>query len=564
MDVTEYEKNLNLEKLPELAFTEPLSYRFSRYKLQEVDSWRDLYGGAVKHLCQKYLNIVQTTLPGTEIGNLKSSKKMKAPFWVRRGIYVETGLGTEIIIRRIKDLLLACEIAFSDLKIVYYIDEERKKAYEDRLERERSGPKILQLKWDYTGSYKGSKPISFRYGNHRTKSVRSWNDLYVQFVTFLADEYPKFIKDGASFGDTRLDIAKAGKKAKSMQHPSRIGHNLVVESFGTSSQLIDRMYGALSLCKIDPSQLIINFTFRDQDAAFNYIGKSSRIKMDSEAIASLDSRLIRRVKFLLNKYFENGYRVDSSIDRNRLYTFYENQYHEPLTVGEEELSTILLTIAKPISGKIMLKTQASLNDLMKGIIQKVSESFNAGASCIYTSELMRIYHDELTELGIHDTSSFEDLLLEFSGNIYRAHYNRICYGRRKPDVNGEVLQYLRNSGIPQTLDSITDVLWYLPASVIEREMMTSPEVVMTAAKSYYYAPALPIGNTNKNQICEAVRSFLQIKSVMTEIELLDIVLQFCPHLLNEVSFLTWRGLRDSLGYLLRDIIVFQDYQITAK
>lgn len=106
---------MNLEKLPSLSFTEPVSFRFSRCQSQEVDSWRDLYGGVLKHLCQKYSVEVQAALPEAEIGDLKISKKMKNPCWVRRGIYAETGLNTELILRRIKEILPACGLGLSDL-----------------------------------------------------------------------------------------------------------------------------------------------------------------------------------------------------------------------------------------------------------------------------------------------------------------------------------------------------------------------------------------------------------------------------------------------------------------
>lgn len=136
MSEAEQQTNLkmNLEKLPSLSFTEPVSFRFSRCQPQEVDSWRDLYGGVLKHLCQKYFSSVQTALPSGEVGDIKASKKMKNPFWIRRGVYAETGLSTDVILRRIRDVLPACGLGLSDLKIVYYVDDERKQAYEERVE----------------------------------------------------------------------------------------------------------------------------------------------------------------------------------------------------------------------------------------------------------------------------------------------------------------------------------------------------------------------------------------------------------------------------------------------
>ena len=559
-------KTVTLEKLPSLAFTEPVTFRFTRCQPQAVESWRDLYGGALKQLCQKYAEEVQKTLPPGEIGDLKASKRMKNPYWIRRGVYAETGLSSETIVRRLKLVLPACGLEFSDLKIAYYIDEERKQAFEERIEREKAEPKLLQLRWDYTGSYKGARAVSFRYKNHRTKQVKSWADLYVQFISFLADDYPRIIKDGVSFGDTRIDVCKAGKNKKAMQHPARIGHNLFVESFGTSSMLIDRMYSALNLCRVDPSLLIINFTFKDADDAYAYLGKSGRVskELESADIANLDGRLLRRLRFLLNKHFEDGYRIDSAIDRKRLSSFYEAQYREELLTTEDELRMALLTIANPIGGRIMPRNQSSVDSLMKKIMNTIAETFAAGATCIYTSKLFEVYQEELATNGVHDEKGLEELVLRYSGSSYRIKYNHILYGRRKADIGYEIEKYLQENSEPTSLNTLIGHFWYVPPAVLEREIYNTKSIVVPSAKMYYCAQNLPIRTSEKNQIKESLRSFLMIRQSMTEIELLDTVLQFCPHLLTEVSFLSWKGLRDSLEYVFRDVIVIKDTQIVAR
>ena len=557
---------LDLEKSPSLSFIEPVSFRFSRYQPQAIDSWKGLYGEVLKHLCQKFYESVKAALPEGEIGDLKASKKMKSPYWIRRGVYAETGLNKDTIIKRIQNAMASCGLKSSDLKIIYYIDEVRKQAYEDRLEREKFTQRTLQLRWDYTGSYKGARPISFRFQKHRTKQVKSWTDLYVQFISLLADDYPRMIRDGISFGETRIDICKAGKKKKAMQNPARIGHNLFVESFGSSSALIDRMYNALILCKLDPVVLVINFTFKDLDRAFEYLGKNVRGKdgLDSEAIESLDGYLVRRLRFLIKKHYENGYRLDSAIDRSRLYTVYEEQYKEPLEVGEEKLRTILLTIAKPVGGRIMPRAQAAISKLMKSVIATISDTFEAGATCIYTSELIKKFSNDLTENGVHDERSLEELILNNSGNVFRIQHNRICYGRRKADIESEIVNVLKNRGSPQTLEEIAGTLWYIPKAVLERELTNAGGIVSPASKKYYCADNLPISKTERNMIKESIRSFFGIRQEMTEIELLDIVLQFCPHLLSEASFLSWKGMEDSLVSLFKDVITIRNNQIVAN
>ena len=81
---------------------------------------------------------------------------------------------------------------------------------------------------------------------------------------------------------------------------------------------------------------------------------------------------------------------------------------------------------------------------------------------------------------------------------------------------------------------------------------------------YYYAPNLPVGRFDKARIRENLKTVLAIQDSLTEIELLNTVLQECPNLLSEVAFLSWRGLRNSLLYLFGDVIALDGNMIKAN
>ena len=151
-----------------------------------------------------------------------------------------------------------------------------------------------------------------------------------------------------------------------------------------------------------------------------------------------------------------------------------------------------------------------------------------------------------------------------SGNVFRIQHNRICYGRRKADIESEIVNVLKDRGSPQTLEEIAATLWYIPKAVLERELTNADGIVSPASKKYYCADNLPISKTERNMIKESIRSFFGIRQEMTEIELLDIVLQFCPHLLSEASFLSWKGMEDSLVSLFKDVITIRNNQIVAN
>ena len=561
---------LDIEKPGSLAFSVPVSYRFYRHSRVDVNSWKELYGGIIRYICIKFASsnqksIIEETFPIGEIGDIKASKDMKAPYCITRGVYIETGLSSDSIIRRIKTVLSVCKIDFSKLSIEYYIDEEKKSRYLAQREKSFLTPKYPKLNWDYNCSYVGAVPISFKYKSRRTRLVKTWTSLYICVISILSEEYPKVIKDGIAFGTgKRIDICRSNRRNIDMKHPVSIGNGLLLESFGGSNQLINRIYSALALCKVDPKELVIFFTFKEIERDLQYLGKKTPRESPLEKEYKLDDILVRRLRFILTKFFPDGYRIDSSIERNRLYAYYEKQYKEELPLSEENVDTILYSLYKPIGDRILVKTQAEIGELMKEVSERIVEAFLDGATVIYSVQLMTIYHNDLSRMGIHDISTFEGLLDETLGNEYRIQNNRIYFGRRKQDISTEIKRILKKSEKTLSLEELSSRVWYCPEAIIERYLLNANDVVCVSPQNFYFAPNLPIKKAESALIESTLRATLIVQHTMTDLELLDAVLQICPQLLSEVSFLTWKALKGSLGYIFRNTIDIDDYHIVLR
>lgn len=332
--------NLDLENIPSLSFTVPDSFRFSRCKLRTVNSWKELYGLVLSHLCHVQQEL-PTFLPSTEVGNLKLSKSMRSPFCIKRGIYVETGIPSEIIVRRIKSCLHSCNMKMKDLEITYHINEERKNAYQISKEKAAKRAHILQLNWDYTGSYAGTRPISYRIKGRNKKNIDTWPELYKDVLSILVKSYPKAIKDGTSLGTgNRIDIYRKNRRNLALDAPVDIGNGLVTELPNSSTQIIDQLYLALQRCSLPQEALAIQFTYKDEQKNESYTKRTSR-SIGLESSIQIDGQIKRRLRFILTKWFDNGYKVGSNIDQNRLFSFYEAQYHEKLTIKAEEIDFVL-------------------------------------------------------------------------------------------------------------------------------------------------------------------------------------------------------------------------------
>ena len=131
-------------------------------------------------------------------------------------------------------------------------------------------------------------------------------------------------------------------------------------------------------------------------------------------------------------------------------------------------------------------------------------------------------------------------------------------------MRDEIVGLLKDIQNPVPFELISSSLWYIPPNIIEREIASLESVIETGAKSFYYAPNLPIKVAERTIIREALLSFFSIKSTMTEIEFLEIILQTCTNLLSDIAFLSWNGLRDSLCFLFGDVICTENFLVVPR
>lgn len=560
---------IDFEKNRSMAFTYPLSYRFYRKQEKQVTSWRKLYASVLSDLARSFSEEFALTdsisiVPKDEIGDLKLSKRMRKPSSVRRGVYVETDLKTETILRRIRNILDECSIPYDHLSISYVIDEERKAQYQQMRIDVANKPKVYVLDWNIQAAYTGSIPVSYRYKTKKTRQITSWYDIYVQLITDLVAEYPKKIKHGVSVGGRRsFDVSDATKK-HNMRRPQNIGNGLVLETFGTPAILIDRMYHFLTLCKVDPSQIIIKFGFEDKQRENEYLEQLPGQMPTGVGNTAIDGKVARRCKAVLRKQFENGFRLKSSIDMNRLRESYQKTYKAELPT-DEEVVAILHSINKPIDGRIYAERSERQDDLIETILQDVDETFSAGATCIYLQSIFDRYQMQINEhLKIYTTDALAELITSVATKPYMVKRNYLCFGRRKPDADGEIVSVIKKRNTPITAADIAAQFWYIPKEKVNQVLITTDAIVNVQQEIYYYAPNLPIGRSEKARIRENLKALLSIQETLTEIEMLNTVLQECPNLLSEVSFLSWRGLRNSLLYLFSDVVSIGGNMIRAN
>ena len=266
---------------------------------------------------------------------------------------------------------------------------------------------------------------------------------------------------------------------------------------------------------------------------------------------------------LLKSRFENGFRPNSAIDKNRFRVFYQEEYGESLEVDDSQIVLKLEKLGTSRDGRIFAKADAEQNDLLSEILNTIEAAFNAGASCIYVEALFARYQDQLAkQLQIFNGDALRDLVLSNSKGYFTRFAYIGCY-QISPDTEKDVTDYMKRSHAPVNYNTLERDLWFIPIDKIKHILVTNKAMVNVAQETYYYAPNLPVNVSELMQIADLINNALLQKRFVSGPELYELIQNHCPSVaINTADFTSW-GLRNALGYLLRDRFNFNGNIICA-
>lgn len=279
----------------------------------------------------------------------------------------------------------------------------------------------------------------------------------------------------------------------------------------------------------------------------------------------LSAELKDRFALILRECFENGYRPGNAIDVNRFKLYYTEKYGSNPNESDEDITKTLRSVGAFRNGRIYAKADAEQRDVLSEIRADVDAVFSAGASCVYLETLFAKYQDQLTEsLQIFNADSLKEAFLASCGGAYYSRYSYLASYKKTPDIENDVLTYMKASHMPVSYDMLKKDLWYIPFDKIKHILVTAKPMVNVAQEAYFYAPNLPVSADELKTIIELIRGELLQSSFISGTDLIDLLELNCPSvIINTDGFSSW-GLRNALGYLLRDYFAFNGNIISSR
>lgn len=280
---------------------------------------------------------------------------------------------------------------------------------------------------------------------------------------------------------------------------------------------------------------------------------------------AVDEEMCGRYLTVLRENFDNGYRVNSMIDRNRFKQYYIKLYGTELQQDDEHLVETIQKVGQVQDDRVFVCEIGEQNNLLDDIQAAIAKVFHQDASCVFVSAVFERYQNELaSQLQIYTEDVLSRRLLDTCYGFYQMTRNYFHIRGRVPNAEADVARVMKQSQLPLNYQQIHEILWYIPLDLIKHSLVITDDMVNVAQETYFYARNLPISATEQEQIAEIIHAQLMQKTFITDVELRSLIEQHCPAVaINTEEFTTW-GLRNALGVLLRDRFSFNGAIISDR
>lgn len=539
--------------------TSPTSCAYFGEQLH-VSSWQEAYCKVLKWLSADYdLRGLRgrTANQGKRLlwGSKSQITRMKRAFvFGQNDFYADVGFGNNTIVKLISILLKYCRIDCENIIITYTKDKIDTKDKTESISTAEA-PAAVE-------AAAAEKPESV-VESGETDVVRQNKNRFFEWLKANSGAGASYLMTYASVRKIEGYLEASGNAnsslyaSKDTEEMLNLSRRLVIDSAFMKLDRDNR--GAL----VEALQLYVDYIKEQMPAKAD---TSDPEKEECSAdIRESTGGFADRYAAILKTNFPDGFRYDRAIDRNRFRMYYSEAYSEDIIDSNEQLIERLLKIGTERNGRIFVRDAAEQKDLIREIDDTIVRTFESGASCIYIDCLYKRFQRELSErLHIYDAEAFESVLLGRADQQYCKKYYYLCRHGCDANPQRDVLSYMKLHHVPVTYDEIAGDIWYIPLDRIKQILVTAIETVNAAAEAYLYAPNLPINEDELKIIAAHVRAALLQRPYISDVELKQLIDEYCPSVaLNTAEYPLW-GLRNVLGYLLRDEFSFRGAIISKK
>lgn len=534
----------NLCGIPILEYTKPVFFSYFGEIHSEISSWKQLYVEVMKCLLEDYPDTINQYMnrhlgdgSRPDFADEMRFHNMKAPRKVIDNFYIETNFSASDIVNKLKRIFDVCLIDHENLVVGYA------KIPED-------------------------KAIA------ATKNMLPEDDVHTarkQFMTWLQGQ-------GIAVGTAMAYTSSIKQCTKAANEEKITDENLFLICAPEELKCIkDKLIQSVrfkqeNLAKkhacIAALNKLILFRNETQEKAIESATKEEAKPIPAQEIRTPRIDVAGSEKYIkiLEKYFsENGYQPGRAIARARFRKFYLEEYGTDVPNSDEQMEGVLRKIGVMRDGRIYPKQDEAQNELVDQILADIQGAFQEGASAVYVRAVYEKYEQPLLEeMHIYQADALTPVLLENKKIKLYLQYNSYFTNQCGiGDTEKDLERLMKEFHVPQTYAQIHEKLWYVPFDKMKSLLASNKSMIRVSQGTYFYAPNFPISPQEQSALAAAIQEKLHYRSFITGVELLSLIREKFPSIAANAEAFPDAGIRDCLGYLLRNRFAFRGAIISA-
>ncbi|UYO61176.1 hypothetical protein LNN31_10300 [Acetobacterium wieringae] len=493
-----------------------------------IKNWTQLYLLVLKHLNNDYPEII-LSLCGKSIGNrgrvdisnMEGSKAMVSPKEFGNNMYIETNLSVTNIIEKIRLLLDMCKVEYENIVIAY---------------SNKKSQVISSAELNYAVQNSNTLIGTTFYD---TKKEKQENDPVIN------RNYVSEMNRGESFTNTYDN----GIRQYDGLFDSRMDEHSNDAVFHTQGYPVD--------------QYLQQRHFR---VAANNYGNCAKDK--SYITISRNEKIIDLAPYkkLLIEEYQKGFRVQSALEMKRFRNFWKKKYGSELAEDDASIRNAITQLTIQYKDHAYLPEEMLDTRIKDSLLEYISRCFSKGKKAIYYDALYKEFENDFRGQRINN----HDMLKTYLAYINEGNYfiNR-CYlasdQNVEVDPTDEVRDYLISYGAPIPMDALYDVLSHIPMDKINWAVYgsNSDEFIRNQKGEYFHADIIDFTPSELDSFTDLIQQAINEKCFMGGNELVRLIEVKYPSIKERYPFLTPLGMRDAIGYKLREVFSFKGKIISA-
>lgn len=313
---------------------------------------------------------------------------------------------------------------------------------------------------------------------------------------------------------------------------------------------------------IDKTNILI-YTDENSDKKRNmrHIQNTSVIHHKNDIHTEKDYLCVDFSKYqeLLKQQFPRGFRLNDALDIKKFRKYWLRSYGKENSLENETIWEYIEHITILHNKLSYLPEMMVEEPIQAEILQYIDKTFADGKNVIFYKSIYHAFREKLDNGRINNVEMLKTYLEYVGKNKYyfQKHY---LTASQFVDVNiaNEVRNYLKFCGTSVKVDEIASVLYHLDRDKIKLTLSgnNSDEFVSNKKGEYFHADVVYLTQSELSRIRSWIQDYISRYDYISGNELLALIRKHLPEIHERYSFLTDLGLRNAIGYKLKNEFSF--------